>query len=84
MREFFTPGNQALGVTIAVAFVAILTLIGIALWVTLIKARKNAASTEPQESDQAIEALRQRYVQGEISKEQYDEQLRSLKESSKT
>ncbi|ANU24239.1 SHOCT domain-containing protein [Planococcus donghaensis] len=83
MSEFFTPGNQALGVTIAVGFIIVLTLIGGALWFTLIKARKKAASTEPRESDQAIEALRQRYVAGEITKEQYDEQLRLLKESSK-
>ncbi|MCH4826703.1 MAG: SHOCT domain-containing protein [Planococcus sp. (in: firmicutes)] len=83
MGEFFTPGNQALGVTIAVGFIVVLTLIGGALWFTLIKARKNAASTEPHESDHAIESLRQRYVRGEISKEQYDEQLRLLKESPK-
>ncbi|EGA88492.1 hypothetical protein GPDM_15434 [Planococcus donghaensis MPA1U2] len=83
MSEFFTPGNQALGVTIAVGFIIVLSLIGAALWFTLIKARKNAARTEPHESDQAIEALRRRYVKGEITKEQYDEQLRSLKTSSK-
>lgn len=83
MGEFFTPGNQALGVTVAVGFIVILAAIGAVLWFTLIKARKNAASTEPHESNQAIEALRQRYVKGEISKEQYDEQLRLLKESSK-
>lgn len=83
MEEFFTPGNQALGVTIAVGFVVILVAIGIALWITLIKARKNAASTEPSESNQAVENLRQRYVKGEISKEQYDEQLKTLKESPK-
>ncbi|ANU26365.1 SHOCT domain-containing protein [Planococcus versutus] len=83
MEEFFTPGNQALGVTIAVGFVVILVAIGIALWITLIKARKNAASTEPSESNQAVENLRQRYVKGEISKEQYDEQLKTLKESLK-
>ena len=83
MGELFTPGNQALGVTVAVGFIVILAAIGAVLWFTLIKARKNAASTEPHESNQAIEALRQRYVKGEISKEQYDEQLRLLKESSK-
>ncbi len=83
MGEFFTPGNQALGVTIAIGFVVILVAIGIALWITLIKARKNAASTEPSESNQAVEILRQRYVKGEINKEQYDEQLRTLKESPK-
>ena len=81
MEGFFTPGNQALGITIAVGFIVVLAAIGVALWVTLIKARKKAESTEPTEANQAIEALRQRYVIGEISKEQYDEQLQQVKNS---
>lgn len=79
MGEFFTPGNQALGITIAVGFIVLLATIGIILWFTLIKARKKAASTEPSESNKAVEALRQSYVNGDISKEEYDEQLRMLK-----
>ena len=79
MGEFFTPGNPALGVTIAVAFIVLLVGIGTALWFTLIKARRKSASTEPSESNKAAEVLRQSYVNGEISKEEYDKQLRDLK-----
>lgn len=78
MGEFFTPGNPALGVTIAVTFIVLLVAIGTALWFTLIKARNKSASTEPSESTKAAEALRQSYVNGEISKQEYDEQLRTL------
>ncbi|MDQ0428458.1 putative membrane protein [Planomicrobium stackebrandtii] len=79
MGEFFTPGNQALGITIAVGFIVLLAGIGTVLWFTLIKARNKAASTEPSAPNKAAEALRQSYVNGEISKEEYDEQLRNLK-----
>ena len=79
MGEFFTQGNPALGVTIAVGFIVILAAIGTVLWFTLIKARKKSASAEPSETNKAAEALRQSYVNGEISKEEYEEQLRSLK-----
>lgn len=79
MGEFFTPGNPALGITIAVGFIVLLVAIGTVLWLTLIKARKKSASTEPSETNKAAESLRQSYVNGEISKEQYDEQLRNLK-----
>lgn len=79
MGEFFTPGNQALGVTIAVGFIVLLVAIGTVLWFTLIKARSQSASTEPSEANQAVESLRQSYVNGKISKEEYDEQLRNLK-----
>lgn len=78
MGEFFTAGNPVLGVSIAVGFVVLLTAIGTALWFTLIKARKKAASTEPSETNKAVELLRQRYVNGDMNKEQYDEQLRNL------
>lgn len=79
MGDFFTPGNPALGITIAVGFIVLLAAIGTLLWFTLIKARKKSASTEPSESNKAVEALRQSYVNGEISKEEYEEQLRNLK-----
>lgn len=79
MEEFFTPGNQALGITIAVGFIVLLAGIGTILWLTLIKARNKSARTEPSESNKAVEALRQSYVNGEITKEEYDEQLRTLK-----
>lgn len=79
MGEFFTPGNQALGVTIAVTFIVLLVAIGTALWFTLIKARNKSAQTEPSETNKAAETLRQSYVNGEISKEEYEEQLRNLK-----
>lgn len=58
MGEFFTPGNQALGVTIAVTFIVLLVAIGTVLWLTLIKARKKSAQTEPSETNKAAEALR--------------------------
>lgn len=79
MSEFFTPGNQALGITIAVGFIVLLAGIGTILWLTLIKARNKAASTEPSAPNKAAEALRQSYVSGEITKEEYDAQLRQLK-----
>lgn len=79
MGEFFTPGNQALGVTIAVTFIVLLVAIGTVLWLTLIKARKKSAQTEPSETNKAAEALRESYVNGEITKEEYEEQLRNLK-----
>lgn len=79
MGEFFTPGNQALGVTIAVTFIVLLVAIGTVLWLTLIKARKKSARTEPSETNKAAEALRESYVNGEITKEEYEEQLRNLK-----
>ncbi|ANU12036.1 hypothetical protein BBH88_18125 [Planococcus antarcticus DSM 14505] len=81
MGEFFTPGNQALGVTIAVGIIVLLAAMGTVLWFTLIKARSQSASTEPSEANKAVELLRQSYVSGEISKEEYDEQLRDLKGS---
>lgn len=79
MGEFFTQGNPALGATIAVGFIVLLAAIGTLLWLTLIKARKKSAQTEPGESNKAAESLRQSYVNGEITKEEYEEQLRSLK-----
>ena len=79
MGEFFTPGNPALGITIAVTFIVLLAAIGTALWFTLIKARNKSASTEPSEPNKAVDALHQSYINGEISKEEYNEQLRNLK-----
>ncbi|MBD8016210.1 hypothetical protein QL992_05695 [Microbacterium sp. APC 3898] len=79
MGEFFTPGNPALGVTIAVGFIVLLAGIGTLLWLTLLKARKKSASTEPSGPNRAVDALHQSYINGEITKEEYNEQLRDLK-----
>ncbi|MGE6369622.1 SHOCT domain-containing protein [Planococcus kocurii] len=83
MGEFFTAGNPVLGISIAVGFVVLLTAIGTALWFALIKARTKAASTEPNETIKAADLLRQSYVNGDITKEQYDEQLRNLQNPTK-
>lgn len=56
---------------------------GLVIWFIILAIRKLSQSNHSNQSDHAIDILRQRYSKGEIDKEEYRQRLNELKDTNR-